>query len=608
MRLPDSHWRGDDDWPRNTNVTTQPSAFKVEMAQSKSEHLVNVRGPLLSLSPPMKTVLGLAVLASLARAIVIPDQSTLNALALEDPAPAEHRSHPFWNVVESAEKFWELLEEKFTTAVDNVEDKLEHFGDEFEDEVHNVIDYSYETAVEYGKGMHAAFAPNDWMRSLPMVLPTANHRAMGLLPMNLVTIIRQEMVPMMVLMMDGPPRGGPPRDGPPRDGPPSHGPPNHGPPRDGPSHGGPPHREPRHKRPRQPPQHGKPNETVYELISKNKHTSRLAAAINEFPDLVELLNGTKANYTLFAPTNEAFEKIPKRAPKPPKEFLKKLLTYHVSPDFYPVGRVFSSRTIPTALDAEFLSTKDHKVQQRLSTQIAFKGLTVNFYSHIVAVDIFGINGVIHAIDSILLPPPKAVRIIGALPGEFSTLELALTKTGLIEHLSDASSHVGGTLFAPSNFAFQKLGPRINAFLFSPYGQKYLKALLLYHVAPNVTLYSDAIYKSSDADSEQNRPHGPPRGIFHVDLPTALPHRSLSIDIARFGRLISLKINGFNKVVVSDGVAADGVIHVVPNVLIPPKQLGGDDATDEDGIDLDEFTERLAPYVDDAAEDPFAPEL
>lgn len=125
---------------------------------------------------------------------------------------------------------------------------------------------------------------------------------------------------------------------------------------------------------------------------------------------------------------------------------------------------------------------------------------------------FGTNGVIHGVESILVPPPTAVKIIQFLPGEFSTLELALTKTGLLEALNDTSKHVGGTLFAPSNFAFQTLGPKINAFLFSSYGQKYLKALLKYHVVANQTLYSDAYYKSEEAGAT-----GIPKGVFHVSV-------------------------------------------------------------------------------------------
>ena len=90
------------------------------------------------------------------------------------------------------------------------------------------------------------------------------------------------------------------------------------------------------------------------------------------------------------------------------------------------------------------------------------------------------------------------------------MELGLIKTGLLDAINDTETHTGGTLFAPSNFAFKKLGPRINGFLFSRYGQKYLKALLKYHVVANQTLYSDAFYNSEDTTMTEV-----PKGFFHV---------------------------------------------------------------------------------------------
>lgn len=411
--------------------------------------------------------------------------------------------------------------------------------------IDNAIDAAYETVVKYDEEFLTAFAGEDWL---------ANSED------------AEDLV----------------------ERPPHHGPPDH-------------------RRPKHPPhhRHGPPNETIYQLISKSKYTTTLAKLLDDYPDLVKTLNGTKANYTVFAPTDAAFEKIPKHAPKPSKEQLEKILTYHVSPEFYPAGRVLVTRTIPTALGAEYI--KD--VPQRLSTQIGFKGLTVNFYARIVAVDIFGTNGVIHGIDSILLPPPKAVDIITALPGEFSTLELALYKTGLFDSFNDTSKHNGGTLFAPSNWAFQKLGPRINAFLFSNYGLKYLKALILYHAADDITLYSDAIYKTEEA---ADRPHGPhhriPKGVYHIDLPTGLEDKELSVDIARYGRFITIKINGFTRVAVSDGIAADGVIHVIPNVLIPPKEPGSMSAIADDSLTVEELTAALEPYVEQGQDDYFDWEL
>ena len=145
-----------------------------------------------------------------------------------------------------------------------------------------------------------------------------------------------------------------------------------------------PHKRP-HKKPHRRPHHGhhKSNKTVYELIAGSKYTTKLAKLINEYPDLVDLLNGTAANYTVFAPTDKAFEKIPKGHKKPSKELIKKVLAYHVSPDFYPAGRILVSHTIPTALGEDALGGEP----QRLRVSLGLKGLAVNFYSKVVAVNI-----------------------------------------------------------------------------------------------------------------------------------------------------------------------------------------------------------------------------
>jgi hypothetical protein len=50
------------------------------------------------------------------------------------------------------------------------------------------------------------------------------------------------------------------------------------------------------------------------------------------------------------------------------------------------------------------------------------------------------------------------------------------------------------------------------------------------------------------------------------------------------------------VAVTDGIASDGVIHVVPNVLIPPKTPGAADIATED-MTVEEFKARLEPLVE-----------
>lgn len=257
--------------------------------------------------------------------------------------------------------------------------------------------------------------------------------------------------------------------------------------------------------------------------------------------------------------------------------------------------MLASHTAPTLLKSEHLAAKPEP--QRIAFKIGFNGLTVNFYSRIVAINIFGTNGVIHGVDSIIIPPPRAIKIIDLFPSEFSTLELGLGKTGLLEKLN-TTEHPGGTLFAPSNFAFRKLGPKVNAFLFSQFGLKYLKALLEYHVVPANTLYSDAYYGTSSSDVQETTV---PKGVFHVDLPTLLKDRSLSVDIARFGRFIEIKVNAFSRVSIQDGIAEDGVIHTVADVIVPPKKLGGpgkDDVASWTGeeMEVEDLMERLEPLL------------
>lgn len=361
-----------------------------------------------------------------------------------------------------------------------------------------------------------------------------------------------------------------------------------------PGHGKKPHHGPGH--------HHKSNLTVYQLIQKSNYTTKLAKLIDEFPEVVEKLNGTEANFTFFAPTDKAFEKIPDHGKKPPKEFLLKILQYHVVPDLYPATRVLKSRTLATVLEGSFLSEEPIKTPQRLSINLSLRGLTLNFYSRIVGVDIFGSNGIIHGIDSILVPPPKAAKIVQLLPGEFSTLELGLFKTGLFFGLNNTDTHLGGTLFAPSNGAWQRLGPKATGFLFSKYGRKYLKALLEYHIVPNITLYSDALY-TKDGKGGEDKESMRSKRTFHVDLPTLLDDKYLSVDIARFARFIDVRINGFNHATVLDGIALDGVIQVVGSVIIPPKTPGGKAEMLDGEIDVNELKQRLEPFVKEEVEDP-----
>ncbi len=134
--------------------------------------------------------------------------------------------------------------------------------------------------------------------------------------------------------------------------------------------------------------HGPPKLTIYQMIQESKYTTKLAELINEHDDIVGLLNNTQLSYnlTVFAPTDDAFKKIPKHHPKPSKEELRRVLLYHVVKDQYPAKRVLFSDTIGTALDEPELGGEGGR-PQRIRVGLGLKGVTLNFYAGLNAVNI-----------------------------------------------------------------------------------------------------------------------------------------------------------------------------------------------------------------------------
>ncbi|KAL2863762.1 fasciclin domain-containing protein [Aspergillus lucknowensis] len=381
------------------------------------------------------------------------------------------------------------------------------------------------------------------------------------------------------------------------------------------------------------PHHPHSDKTIYQLISESKYTTILAKIIKKDSELVDYLNSTEHKFTFFAPTDAAFEKIPHHHHKDhdhdhdgdddddddddhhhiPKEAVRALLRYHSSPKVLTAAQLFHSHTVPSALEDPLLGTanpdngdddddEEQGLPQRIAVRAGFKGLTLNFYSHIVAADIGASNGLIHGIDSILLPPPPALLLLDVLPTHFSTFNLALYKTDLTSALNTTSesSAKGFTVFAPTNSAFARLGLKINAFLFSPPGLKYLRALLKYHVVPDRTLYSDVLY----TDSGEIRPFGV-KGFTHLDLPTLLHGHEIAVDVAHLGPYVRFKVNGWLRVGFADALAKDGVIHALRHILIPPKKLESGARTgwsgEDDELMVEDLIERLRPWVEEDEE-------
>ena len=127
-----------------------------------------------------------------------------------------------------------------------------------------------------------------------------------------------------------------------------------------------------------------------------------AAAAPQFSTLVSLvkkaglvgtLSGTKS-YTVFAPTNAAFAKVPKQTLDDlaaDKAMLRKVLLYHVLPGKVPAGTVAKKKSATTA--------EGSKVTFSVRGENAF----VND-AKITKTGVRCSNGIVHAINRVLLPP------------------------------------------------------------------------------------------------------------------------------------------------------------------------------------------------------------
>jgi uncharacterized surface protein with fasciclin (FAS1) repeats len=131
--------------------------------------------------------------------------------------------------------------------------------------------------------------------------------------------------------------------------------------------------------------------TIVEVAAGNDDFSTLVAAV-EAGGLVETLSGD-GPFTVFAPTNEAFEALPDGVLdalllEENQDTLVKILTYHVVPGEVTSDQIADGDVTTVEGQAVTLSTED--------------GVTVN-EATVVIPDVPASNGVIHAIDAVLIP-------------------------------------------------------------------------------------------------------------------------------------------------------------------------------------------------------------
>jgi uncharacterized surface protein with fasciclin (FAS1) repeats len=273
--------------------------------------------------------------------------------------------------------------------------------------------------------------------------------------------------------------------------------------------------------------------TISGIASRNTHLSDLVNALSK-ADLVDTLAGT-GPFTVFAPTNEAFGKVPSAT-----------LTYLLAnTNTTPLTQVLEYHVASGDLLSTKLSNGEKiKTLEGLSVTVSVEGSTVKINDATVTqANINASNGVVHVIDSVLIPSNlylPTIPVLATGDSDLSTLVQALTAADLVTTLEAAGPF---TVFAPTNKAFSALPAGVLSALIKPENKDKLVEVLKYHVASGEVLSTD---------------------LKNGEQITTLEGQSVNVTIDG----TSVKVNDAS-VTQANVLATNGVVHIIDAVLLPP---------------------------------------
>lgn len=271
-----------------------------------------------------------------------------------------------------------------------------------------------------------------------------------------------------------------------------------------------------------------PDETgnIAEVASSNDNFSDLVSALSD-AGLVSTLEGD-GPFTVFAPTNEAFANLSVDLSTLSNDQLVEVLSYHV------VGDEIASGDLGAEQGAISLTG------ETLYVTVADGNVTVNDNAMVVDADIEASNGIIHAIDQVLLPN-AFLDVVGIVSKNYDlqTLEDAVVQAELVSTLQEDTEN-GYTVFAPANSAFEGVD-------LSGLSQQELQDILTYHVVPQQ-------YLSGDLAASQ--------------VVQTVNGEDLLIEVADGTVTITDNSGQMYQVTDADLQGSNGVVHIIDGVLNP----------------------------------------
>lgn len=222
-----------------------------------------------------------------------------------------------------------------------------------------------------------------------------------------------------------------------------------------------------------------PNETVVDLAIDNGFTTLLAAAIQA--ELVPALTDPFASYTVFAPTNAAFDNLAvaldvEVADLLELESLADILLYHVLSVEVP------STAVTTGLIAGPIN-EDNTIKMTVSSG----GEVFANHAQVTIFDLAATNGLVHVIDEVLLPNSTVVDVALNNAG-FTILTAAVVQQELLPVLTNPFSTF--TVLAPTDAAFAALLTGLDITAEQLLELENLTDILLYHVFDSEILSGD----------------------------------------------------------------------------------------------------------------------
>lgn len=274
-----------------------------------------------------------------------------------------------------------------------------------------------------------------------------------------------------------------------------------------------------------------------------KNIVDVAVADARFSILVEALGkanlvsalGGEGPFTVFAPTNDAFTALFSQLGVSGIADLDAATLTPILLNHVVAGQVKSS-DISTGYAATLNASGPNGTNVKVFIN---KGSDVMVdASKVIIADVMASNGVIHAIDKVILPASVVGHAINN--PNFSTLVEAVVKANLVEALSSAGPF---TVFAPTNDAFSALFTTLGVSGISALTAEQLTPILLYHVVSGNVLSTQVTTGS---------------------VPTLKDGSSLNLTVSTMGVKVNTNVN----VVATDVQGSNGVIHVIDAVLLP----------------------------------------